>query len=668
MPRYECWQCGTDLTQWLDTFPELRPLERSPPLSPTTSSTPRDVLDASALQARIAEQDFQIQRLTAEHETLQSKLSDAVDQQADSEHAAAAVQIDLDRAHAQIMELQTTLDSINQKRVLDTTQLQADMQRLAEKLIDETEKRGEVEHAKLMVENELEDLSRSLFEEANKMVKDERSRNVALEKRCRALERKLAETDQLVQFEREQSAELKLRLEEATEDKEKEAKHRRALQRELDATAKALPMSLSSTHTSATLDSRSPRGDLAAAFHGSTLLLGADASSPAPHEPNRFRESLMSRGTNGSYDSTLCDNNYAADGGEAYAFRLPAKAHGPSGPLHVFMHLYLHSDDLVFQEFADFLPLRGDKAAANSPFMKRCLAEDVDPCLRFSSILVASTGNHLLNWRHHRRLLTAVQTSSLVIETVPYQSLATTPISPTTGTMLPSGPTTPTRPSHSEPPLSAPPPESPGLARTWSMAGYRSFFTSPASALPPGDSTPPADTPAPGRQIRLSLTTKPLPLLPLETPLAAMPHSAPVLHPSAPGQPSSMAMPHSTVAISCSLCDTPIVAKPLLSAAKSMATSPSNHGQLVYFRYRLDDHDADLRPLCHRCRQRLRSACDFYAYARMITRGLLTHMGAWRVFAEVQRLRINMGLSRIGVAPLETARGTDAGTIQQVTE
>ncbi|KAJ1984974.1 hypothetical protein H4R34_000318 [Dimargaris verticillata] len=663
MPRYECWQCGTDLTQWLDTFPAFRPLERSPPLSPT-SPAPRDVLDASALQTRIAEQDFQIQRLTAEHETLQAKLSDAVDQQADSEHAAAAVQIDLDRAHAQIRELQATLDSIHQKRVLDTTQLQADMQRLAEKLIDETEKRGEVEHAKLMVENELEDLSRSLFEEANKMVKDERSRNVALEKRCRTLERKLAETDQLVQFEREQSTELKLRLEEATEDKEKETKHRRALQRELDATTKALPMSLSSTHT---LDAHSPRGDLAAAFHGSTLLLGADAGSPAPQEPSRFRESLMSRGTNGSYDSTLCDNNYAADGGEAYAFRLPAKAQGPSGPLHVFMHLYLHSDDLVFQEFADFLPLRGDKVAVNSPFMKRCLAEDVEPCLRFSSTLVATSGNHLLNWRHHRRLLTAVQTSSLVIETIPYQPLATTPISPTAGTMLPSGPTTPTRPNHSGPPLSAPPSESPGLARTWSMAGYRSFFSAPSSA-PLGDNAPPADTSAPGRQIRLSLTTRPLTLLPLETSSSAMPHSVPAQHSSAPGQPSPTGMPHSTVAASCSLCDTPIVAKPLLSAAKSLAASPTSHGQLVYFRYRLDDHDADLRPLCHRCRQRLRSVCDFYAYSRMITRGLLTHMGAWRVFAEVQRLRINMGLSRIGVTPLETARGTDAGTIQQVNE
>ncbi|KAJ1922880.1 hypothetical protein IWQ60_006241 [Tieghemiomyces parasiticus] len=557
------------------------------------------------LTARLAAQEAELRRLGAENETLTRQLAEAVDVRASDETEAATTQVALDHARAQVAGLQATVDALQRKRAVDASQLQSDLKRLSEKLVVETEKRGEVEHAKLLVEHELEDLSRCLFEEANRMVHDERRRAGQAEQRCAAALRRVSELEQLLDLEREQCADLKARLEVAVDGRESEYRRRIALQKQLDF-----------IHRSA---SASPTGE------------GPDEADapededghPASHRAG-LRESVISRGTAGSRDSTLFDAHHGSDGDpSAYRFQLPTRVAPAHAPLHLFTHLFLYADTLVFSEFREFIGLRQEKAALASAFLKRCLVEDVEPCLRFSSALVSTAGGNIMAWRFHRRLLAAVQDNTLIIETVPY--LASEPI----------------RLSISSPPDASPAP------RTW--AASMGFLASPVS---------PVTLPPPAARRPHQAASAPHPL--------AITMRASRSQSDSPGGPLTVRTGAPTPT-PCQLCDLPIEARSLaVDVAGGDVTAASD--SLVFFRYRLDDNDPDRRALCHRCRQRLRAACDFYSYARMITRGLLAQADIWRVFAHVQRLRVSMAVSRLGATTLEAACGTETGTIAAVAD
>lgn len=83
--------------------------------------------------------------------------------------------------------------------------LELDLQTLNQKYVAEIERVGNIQHEKDLVEHELEDFSRNLFEEANAMV--------SIEKRARwQVENELAQTQEQLLAEREQLHELRLRL------------------------------------------------------------------------------------------------------------------------------------------------------------------------------------------------------------------------------------------------------------------------------------------------------------------------------------------------------------------------------------------------------------------------------------------------------------------------
>jgi hypothetical protein len=83
--------------------------------------------------------------------------------------------------------------------------MELDLQTLNQKYVAEIERVDLVQHEKAMVEHELEELSRKLFEEANAMV--------AIEKRARwQIEKKLDQTQEQLLAEQQQLHELRLRL------------------------------------------------------------------------------------------------------------------------------------------------------------------------------------------------------------------------------------------------------------------------------------------------------------------------------------------------------------------------------------------------------------------------------------------------------------------------
>ncbi|KAG0216278.1 RAB3A interacting protein [Mortierella sp. GBA30] len=95
----------------------------------------------------------------------------------------------------------------------DYLSVQRDLAVLNDKYVDEIEKVAELQHAKEMVESELEELSRTLFEEANGMVASEARARHQLELTRKHLELELKDARERLAAETSQLKELKERME-----------------------------------------------------------------------------------------------------------------------------------------------------------------------------------------------------------------------------------------------------------------------------------------------------------------------------------------------------------------------------------------------------------------------------------------------------------------------
>ncbi|KAI0243504.1 hypothetical protein L0F63_006098, partial [Massospora cicadina] len=159
---------------------------------------------------RIKSLEEELRNVKAEKATYADNLKESTELRADLECSFNKLQVEFEQYKA------TTAASLIDKNEA----LQLDMERLAEKLLDETERCSELEHAKQVLEAELEDLSQKLFEEANRMVSDERKISREWELKYEKLQSKFKDLKVLLDLEKEQSSELKGRLEELIEERD----------------------------------------------------------------------------------------------------------------------------------------------------------------------------------------------------------------------------------------------------------------------------------------------------------------------------------------------------------------------------------------------------------------------------------------------------------------
>lgn len=121
----------------------------------------------------------------------------------------------------EIEALQATVADFSQRLDAKDEELRAlkyDMELLNDKYVDEIERVAEIQHSKDMVESELEDLSRRLFEEANGMVANEKREKHELEMVQKQLEKQLQETQERLAAEQMQLKELRQKMEEMAEE------------------------------------------------------------------------------------------------------------------------------------------------------------------------------------------------------------------------------------------------------------------------------------------------------------------------------------------------------------------------------------------------------------------------------------------------------------------
>lgn len=121
----------------------------------------------------------------------------------------------LTKCQKMVIELRAQKDDL-EKRLEETSSqvqsLQKDLAVLNDKYVDEIERVSEIQHAKEMVENELEDLSRRLFEEANGMVAEEKRERSNLQVAYQHLENRLEETRERLAAEEMQLKELRQKM------------------------------------------------------------------------------------------------------------------------------------------------------------------------------------------------------------------------------------------------------------------------------------------------------------------------------------------------------------------------------------------------------------------------------------------------------------------------
>ncbi|KAL2919913.1 RAB3A interacting protein [Polyrhizophydium stewartii] len=134
---------------------------------------------------------------------------------------AAARQDESTIEMAKLRQKAEKLEEVLDHKQYELTQVKRDLETLGEKLIDEIEKRAELQHSKETVQDELEELTKSLFEEANTMVANEARQRHEYQEREQTLAEELRQTKLRLQLEEAQLRELRIRMGQLQDDNER---------------------------------------------------------------------------------------------------------------------------------------------------------------------------------------------------------------------------------------------------------------------------------------------------------------------------------------------------------------------------------------------------------------------------------------------------------------
>ncbi|CAG8522136.1 12858_t:CDS:1 [Ambispora leptoticha] len=312
-----------------------------PPLAELYRQRLQHIEDLEVANTKIKEEHEKSEQQKNELESLKKKIIEFEDK--------------IDSRTDELNELQQLLkaktDELN-ARTSEINDLKKAMTVLNEKYVDEIDKVAELQHSKDMVEGELEELSRSLFEQANGMVAKEAKQRHELEVQRKSLENQLQETKERLLAESSQLQELRERMQQMVQQQPEPDSRR------------------SSNHSDPTFRACSDFVELYRLWEKSP-----DAAAILPR---------------------------------------------PTGEDGIGI------DEELLSEFRDFVNQSSSipiKKIHNLQFMKHCLEEDVEPCMRF--------GN---NPRvQARKIVDAIAANTCCIEEAPFgadKELELNPTSP----------------------------------------------------------------------------------------------------------------------------------------------------------------------------------------------------------------------------------------------
>ncbi|KAF3917299.1 hypothetical protein AA313_de0207859 [Arthrobotrys entomopaga] len=364
--------------------------------------------------------DHSQQDLSDEVQALSAKLIKAINHQSSLEEGLEETRHELDMSKQRIKQLEAIAkehqDMMATGVLVEKKEVEMETRQLMNKLMEETVQRGKAEKEKKHIEQDLENLTTSLFEEANKMVIAARKEREAVIRRNDQLEQQLGDTEILLHIHQEQLSELKDALQQMTAERD-----------ELEA--------LSSPSTPA-LNNQNSRESLNRIFEALHIPTDPEAPEMSPSHPTHFSSILQP--VLRSDISAFHDFCNVLHMSKHYAPPLPVASKSPStgpssgfsimgfgspakGPLPSSSSFFGHSQKKsnssimsgvsaasapVYSTLPPAPPLR------ETAFFKRALVEDIEPTLRLDT----APG---ISWIARRTVLTAVIEGTLVIEIMP---------------------------------------------------------------------------------------------------------------------------------------------------------------------------------------------------------------------------------------------------------
>ncbi|KAI0476227.1 hypothetical protein GGR56DRAFT_665947 [Xylariaceae sp. FL0804] len=166
--------------------------------------------------------------LDQEVATLSTKLINAINHQTSLDDTLSATRQELDASKEKIKELEALVarqqETLSGDVWIKRKSAESEKSKLLARVVEEKRLRAEVEKDKKKIEQELETLTVSLFEEANKMVytakEDAKKDHDILQRKNDQLKTQLSDTEGLLKFQQDQLTELKIVMEQMTADRD----------------------------------------------------------------------------------------------------------------------------------------------------------------------------------------------------------------------------------------------------------------------------------------------------------------------------------------------------------------------------------------------------------------------------------------------------------------
>ncbi|KAH8662038.1 hypothetical protein BX600DRAFT_308887 [Xylariales sp. PMI_506] len=355
--------------------------------------------------------------LNDEVATLSTKLINAINHQTTLDDTLGSTRHELELAKDKVRELEEKLsrqqEYISGSMWVKRATVESEKAKLLLRVAEEKRQRTEVEKDKKKIEQELENLTAALFEEANKMVisakEEAQKEHDALQRKNDLLKAQLADTEGLLKSQQEQLAELKLVMEQMTIERDDHS---------------------GTTPSSPGFSKFDPRDDDTHASDSTSQSAITEPFSPTyPTNLSHLVQPVLrtdlgayddflaliqtskrvsNRASSGSYNGLNPLLNLGSTPANASATSLPQTgatgAHGASQAASSAASATAGGPAAI-----PLPPLKETK------FYKRALAEDIEPTLR----LDIAPG---LSWLARRSVLSAMTEGSLVVEPVPTNS------------------------------------------------------------------------------------------------------------------------------------------------------------------------------------------------------------------------------------------------------
>ncbi|CBQ67966.1 related to GTPase activating protein sec2 [Sporisorium reilianum SRZ2] len=401
--------------------------------APPEVSTKQDTVSVESLQAQVKDLTNQVTGLNEKLVKSFNRIADLEDDYSDAQervHSMSAKIKELEKERAE------HLDALNTGLLVEKAHVSNEMQRMMDRVIEETAQRGKAESDKSKIEAELDELSSSLFSEANKMVAVERLSRARAEEKSRNMEERLKDTEGIMLEQQKVLADLQRQVEKLQSGS---AARKNGDDAASIASIDSEAVSFHRLKTSSLARSISQRTAMQERKHKPAVDLAAEArliinivpyqefrsfiahlrktrkqlapfyNYPLPH--HGARESLngtptprtgspaLQQSANTSTSITSAASAYSQGLGTAVSVSSPFAIAGVSR----------HRDYPTLP--ANVESMVSLPSQLSLPFIKRSQEEDVEPCLR----LDFAPG---LNWLSRRQANTAILDGNLVIEPI----------------------------------------------------------------------------------------------------------------------------------------------------------------------------------------------------------------------------------------------------------